>query len=73
MPAPRGGYSRAKVRRMSQKRGPFPWLSLIAVLVIVVVIEAIDRITHNDVIAAVATIVILGAYVAWWFWRHRYL
>jgi hypothetical protein len=58
---------------MSQKRGPFPWLSLIAVLVIVVVIEAIDRITHNDVIAAVATIVILGAYVAWWFWRHRYL
>jgi hypothetical protein len=58
---------------MSQKRGPFPWLSLIAVAVIVVVIEAIDRITHNDVDAAVATIVILGSYVGWWFWRHRNL
>ncbi len=58
---------------MSQKRGPFPWLSLAAVLVVFLVISAIDRITHSDVIAAVATIVILGAYVAWWFWRHRYM
>jgi hypothetical protein len=58
---------------MSQPRGPFPWLSLAAVLVVFLVISAIDRITHSDVIAAVATIVLLGAYVAWWFWRHRYL
>jgi hypothetical protein len=57
---------------MSEKRGPFPWLSLVAILVIVVVIEAIDRITHNDVDAAIATIVILGVYIGWWFWRHRY-
>jgi hypothetical protein len=58
---------------MSQQRGPFPWLSLAAVLVAFLVISAIDRITHSDVIAAVATLVLLGAYVAWWFWRHRYL
>jgi Flp pilus assembly protein TadB len=62
-----------KVGGMSQPRGPFPWLSLAAVLVVFLVISAIDRITHSDVIAAVATIVLLGAYVAWWFWRHRYL
>lgn len=62
-----------KVGGMSQQRGPFPLLSLAAVLVAFLVISAIDRITHSDVIAAVATLVLLGAYVAWWFWRHRYL
>jgi Flp pilus assembly protein TadB len=57
---------------MSQKRGPFPYLALIGSLVLLLVVSAIDRITHSDVLAAVATIVILGAYLAWWFWRHRY-
>ena len=57
---------------MSEKRGPFPYLTLIGILVIFLVISAIDRISHSDVLAAVATIVILGAYLAWWFWRHRY-
>jgi Flp pilus assembly protein TadB len=61
-----------KAGGMSQQRGPFPLLSLAAVLVAFLVISAIDRITHSDVIAAVATLVLLGAYVAWWFWRHRY-
>ena len=61
-----------KVGGRSQKRGPFPWLSLAAVLVAFLMIAAIDRITHSDVIAAVATLVLL-ADVAWWFWRHRYL
>jgi hypothetical protein len=58
---------------MSQRRGPFPYLALIGSLALLLAIAAIDRITHNDVIAAVATMVILGAYIAWWFWRHRYL
>jgi Flp pilus assembly protein TadB len=57
---------------MSEKRGPFPYLSLVAIPVAVLVIVAIDRLTHSDVNAAVATIVILGAYLAWWFWRRRY-
>ena len=58
---------------MSQERGPFPYVSLIGVLVVALVIGGIERITHNDVLAAVATVVILGAYVGWWFWRHRYM
>jgi ABC-type taurine transport system ATPase subunit len=77
MAATRGGREieakRAKVGRMSQKRGPFPYLSLIGTLALLLAVAAIDRITNSDVIAAIATIVILGAYIAWWFWRHRYL
>jgi Flp pilus assembly protein TadB len=57
---------------MSQQRGPFPYLSLLGILAAFVVISAIDRFTHSDVLAAIATIVILGAYIAWWFWRRRY-
>ena len=57
---------------MSEKRGPFPYLSLLAVGVVFLVISAIDRITHSDVIAVVATLVILVVYLAWWFWRRRY-
>jgi hypothetical protein len=57
---------------VSEKRGPFPWFPLIAVPVIVILIEAIDRLTHSDVDAAIATIVILGAYIAWWLWRRRH-
>ena len=53
------------------KRGRVPWCALIAVPVILILLEAIDRITDSDVDAAIATIVILGAYIAWWFWRHR--
>ena len=62
-----------KVGGMSEKRAPFPYLTLIGILVVALVVTAVDRITHSDVLAAVATIVILGAYLAWWFWRHRYL
>jgi hypothetical protein len=47
-------------------------MTLIAITVVALVIGGIERITHNDVLAALATIVILGAYVGWWFWRHRY-
>jgi len=57
---------------MSEKRGPFPYLPLIGILATFLVTIAIERITHSDVLGAVATIVILGAYVAWWFWSRRY-
>jgi hypothetical protein len=57
---------------MSQQRGPFPYLSLLEILVAFLVISAIDRFTHSDVLAALATIVVLGSYIAWWFWRRRY-
>jgi Flp pilus assembly protein TadB len=57
---------------MSEKRGPFPFRSLLGTLTVILVISAIDRLTHSDVLWAFATIVILGAYVAWWFWSRRY-
>jgi len=65
------GGQKGKNGAMSQERGPFPYRSLIGTLVVVLAVIAFDRITHNDVLAAVATIVILGAYLGWWFWRHR--
>jgi hypothetical protein len=58
---------------MPQERGPFPYMTLIGILVVALVVAGIERITHSDVLAAVATIVILGAYIGWWFWRHRYM
>jgi uncharacterized membrane protein len=57
---------------MSEKRGPFPFPTLLGILAVIVVISAIDRLTHSDVLSVIATIVILGAYIAWWFWRRRY-
>ena len=48
-------------------------MALIGIPFVALVIWGIERFTHNDVLAAVATIVILGAYLSWWFWRHRYL
>ncbi len=57
---------------MSEKRGPFPFTMLIGIAVTYLVTIAIERTTHSDVLAAVATIVILGAYLAWWFWSRRY-
>jgi hypothetical protein len=47
-------------------------LSLAGVIVVFAVIYAIDRITRDDVIAALATIVICGALIARSIWRGRY-
>jgi hypothetical protein len=47
-------------------------MTLIGITVVALVIFGIERFTHSDVLAALATIVMLGAYVGWWFWRHRY-
>lgn len=47
-------------------------LSLAGIIVVFAVVYAIDRITRDDVIAAVATIVICGALIARSFWRGRY-
>jgi hypothetical protein len=39
-----------------------------AILVVVVV----GRVTHDDVLAAVVTMVICGGYIAWWIWSNRF-
>jgi hypothetical protein len=39
---------------------------------IIIVMLGVGWGIKNDVIAAVVTIVLLGVYLAHWFWRHRY-
>jgi hypothetical protein len=31
-----------------------------------------DKVTGDDVLTAVLTMVVCGGYVAWFFWTHRY-
>jgi hypothetical protein len=47
-------------------------LSLAGVTLVFAVSYAIGRITGDDLIAAMATIVICGAVIARWIWRGRY-
>ena len=48
-------------------------MTLIGIPFVALVISGIERFTHDDVLAAIATLVIMGAYLGWWFWRHRYM
>jgi lipopolysaccharide export LptBFGC system permease protein LptF len=57
---------------MSQKRGPFPLMPLVVTLVAFALIYALDRITHDDGIAIIATILICAALIVRWIWRGRY-
>jgi len=50
-----------------------PDRTLIGIPVVALVVSGIERSTHSDALAALATLVIMGAYLGWWFWRHRYL
>ena len=44
----------------------------IGLLVVLTAIWLFDRMTHQDVIAAVATILVCGAVIGWFFWSRRY-
>ena len=48
-------------------------MTLVGIPGVALVIAGIERFTHSDVLAAFATLVIMGAYLGGWFWRHRYL
>ena len=48
-------------------------MTLVGIPFVGLVIAGIERFTHNDVLAACATLVMMAAYLGWWFWRHRYL
>jgi TM2 domain-containing membrane protein YozV len=48
-------------------------MTLVGIPGVALVIAGIERFTHNDVLAAFATLLIMGTYLGWWFWRHRYL
>jgi hypothetical protein len=51
---------------------PFPFLSLVAILAVLTAFVFLDRNPGDDVIAAIATIVICGFLIVRWFWRARY-
>jgi uncharacterized membrane protein YoaK (UPF0700 family) len=57
---------------MSQKGTRTNLLPVVVLLVGIALIFVFDRATHQDVIAAVATIVLCGAVIARAFWRARY-
>jgi uncharacterized membrane protein YozB (DUF420 family) len=57
---------------MAQKGTRTNLLPIALLLVGIAVIYEFDRVTHQDVIAALATIVICGAFVVRWIWRGRY-
>ena len=38
----------------------------------IVVVVLVGRVTHDDVLAAVLTMLICGGYIAWWIWSNRY-
>jgi hypothetical protein len=67
------GCQKGKNGSVTTERGPFPFMNLVGIPVVALVVAGIERITHNDVLAAFATLVLMGAYLGWWFWRHRYL
>lgn len=33
-------------------------------------VALVGRLTHDDVLAAVVTMLICGGYIAWWIWRY---
>ena len=38
----------------------------------IVVVVLVGRVTHDDVLAAVLTMLICGGYIGWWIWSNRY-
>ena len=57
---------------MSQKRGPFPVVPILGVLVVFVVIYAIGWVSRDYVLGIVATILICGAFIVRWILQGRY-
>jgi uncharacterized membrane protein len=45
---------------------------VVGIFAVIAAIQVFDLITRQDVLAAVVTIVICGAYLGWWIWRNRY-
>ncbi len=46
--------------------------SVVGIFSAIAAIQVFDLITHQDVLTAVITIAICGAYVGWWVWSRRY-
>jgi Flp pilus assembly protein TadB len=56
-----------------KESAPRPSLrSIVVTLAVIAAIQLFDLVTHQDVLTALITIVICGAYIGWWVWSHRY-
>jgi uncharacterized membrane protein len=45
---------------------------VVGIFAVIAALQIFDLITHQDVLSAVITIVICGAYIGWWIWSNRY-
>ena len=44
----------------------------VGVFAAIAALQVFNLVTHDDVLTAVVTIVICGAYIGWWIWSNRY-
>jgi hypothetical protein len=55
------------------KNAPRPTLrTAVGIFAVIAALQVFDLVTRNDVLTALVTIVICGAYIGWWFWSNRY-
>jgi hypothetical protein len=55
------------------KSAPRPTLrGAVGIFTVIAALQVFDLVTHDDVLTAVVTIVICGAYIGWWIWSNRY-
>ena len=55
------------------KSVPRPTLrGAVGVFATIAALQIFNLVTHDDVLTAVATIVICGTYIGWWIWSNRY-
>ena len=46
--------------------------SVVTTLAVIAAIQVFNLVTQQDVVTALITIVICGAYIGWWVWSNRY-
>ena len=46
--------------------------SIVVTFAVIAALQVFDLVTHQDVLTALITIVICGAYIGWWVWSNRY-
>jgi hypothetical protein len=46
--------------------------AVVGVFAVIAALQVFDLITRDDVLTAVVTFVICGAFIGWFFWSNRY-
>jgi hypothetical protein len=47
-------------------------LFMLGLLTVIALVQLLELVTHDDVLAAVVTLVICGSYIAWYLWKNRF-